>query len=260
MLIDWFTVIAQAANFLILVWLLKRFLYKPILDAIDAREQRIAAGLADANARKAEALAEREEFKRRNDEFERQVAAQKSKVTEEAAAERKRLFDGARNEVDGLRARQLELLDTEFQAMNAEIARRMQAEVFAIARQTLSDLAGKDLEEQMAAIFVQRLREMDDAGKAQLIGAHSPSSPVLVRSAFELSAAQRTLIEETIKDVFISGVTDVSFETVPNLISGIELIMQGRKVAWSIADHLAALDKSVGVLLQTSRKAGGKAP
>ena len=44
MLIDWFTVGAQALNFLILVWLMKRFLYKPILHAIDAREKRIATG------------------------------------------------------------------------------------------------------------------------------------------------------------------------------------------------------------------------
>ena len=44
MLIDWFTVGAQALNFLILVWLMKRFLYKPILHAIDAREKRIASG------------------------------------------------------------------------------------------------------------------------------------------------------------------------------------------------------------------------
>ena len=55
MLIDWFTVGAQIVNFLILVWLLKRFLYKPILDAIDAREKRIAAELADADTKKAEA-------------------------------------------------------------------------------------------------------------------------------------------------------------------------------------------------------------
>ena len=52
MLIDWFTVGAQALNFLILVWLLKHFLYKPILNAIDAREKRIAAELADADAKK----------------------------------------------------------------------------------------------------------------------------------------------------------------------------------------------------------------
>jgi F-type H+-transporting ATPase subunit b len=55
MLIDWFTVGAQAINFIILVWLLKRFLYKPILDAVDAREKRVATELADADAKKAEA-------------------------------------------------------------------------------------------------------------------------------------------------------------------------------------------------------------
>ena len=48
MLIDWFTVGAQAVNFLILVWLLKRFLYKPVLAAIDAREKKIAATIEDA--------------------------------------------------------------------------------------------------------------------------------------------------------------------------------------------------------------------
>ena len=47
MLIDWFTVGAQAVNFLILVWLLKRFLYEPVLAAIDAREKKIAAELAE---------------------------------------------------------------------------------------------------------------------------------------------------------------------------------------------------------------------
>ena len=51
MLIDWFTIGAQVLNFLILVWLLKRFLYKPILHAIDAREKRIAKELADADAK-----------------------------------------------------------------------------------------------------------------------------------------------------------------------------------------------------------------
>ncbi len=52
MLIDWFTVGAQLLNFLILVWLMKRFLYKPVLDAIDAREKLIATELADAAAKK----------------------------------------------------------------------------------------------------------------------------------------------------------------------------------------------------------------
>ena len=48
MSIDWITVIAQIANFLVLVWLLKRFLYRPILDGIDAREAEIARSMAEA--------------------------------------------------------------------------------------------------------------------------------------------------------------------------------------------------------------------
>ncbi|MEQ8493043.1 MAG: F0F1 ATP synthase subunit B, partial [Gammaproteobacteria bacterium] len=55
MLIDWFTVAAQAINFLVLVWLLKRYLYRPILAAVDAREARVMARLTEAQLREREA-------------------------------------------------------------------------------------------------------------------------------------------------------------------------------------------------------------
>lgn len=66
MLFDWFTVGAQVLNFLVLVWLMKRFLYKPVLDAIDAREKRIAQSLADAALKDAAAQKERDEFQAKN--------------------------------------------------------------------------------------------------------------------------------------------------------------------------------------------------
>jgi hypothetical protein len=87
MLIDWFTVGAQVVNFLILVWLLKRFLYKPILHAIDERERRIAKELADADTRKTEAEKERDKFQKRNDEFDEQREELLSKAKGEARAE-----------------------------------------------------------------------------------------------------------------------------------------------------------------------------
>src|SRR5208282_2974056 len=96
MLIDWFTVGAQALNFLILVWLMRRFLYKPVLHAIDEREKRIAAELADAAAKKAEAAKERDEFQHKQAEFDQQRAALLKQATDEAAVERHRLLDVAR--------------------------------------------------------------------------------------------------------------------------------------------------------------------
>ncbi|MDH4134184.1 MAG: F0F1 ATP synthase subunit B, partial [Gammaproteobacteria bacterium] len=149
MLIDWFTVIAQLVNFLILVWLLKRFLYQPILKALDAREKRIADELANADAKEAEAIAEREEYQRKNDEFDQQRAAMLGKATDEAAAERQRLLDGARKDADSLRGKQQETLRSEYRHLNEELAQRTQAEVFAIARKALADLAGESLEARM---------------------------------------------------------------------------------------------------------------
>src|SRR5580765_3724482 len=108
MLIDWFTVGAQALNFLVLVWLLKRFLYKPILNAIDAREKRITAELADADAMRGEAQKQRDEFQHKNEEFDRQRAALLDKATEQAKTERQRLIDEARTAADALGAKRQE--------------------------------------------------------------------------------------------------------------------------------------------------------
>src|ERR1017187_854581 len=145
MLIDWFTVGAQAINFIILVWLLKRYLYRPILDAIDAREKRIAAELADADKKKAEAQKERDEFQRKNETFDQQRAALLSKATDEAKAERQHLLDDARKVADALSAKHQETLQSDAHGLNQAIRRRTQQEVFAIARKALTDLAGANL-------------------------------------------------------------------------------------------------------------------
>src|SRR5476649_545945 len=105
MLIDWFTVGAQLLNFVVLVALMKHFLYKPVLDAIDAREKRIAAELADADAKKAEAQKDRDDFQHRNDAFDHDRAALLKKATDDANGERERLLDAARKAADELTAK-----------------------------------------------------------------------------------------------------------------------------------------------------------
>jgi len=254
MLIDWFTVLAQVVNFLILVWLLKRFLYRPILDAIDAREQRIAKELADADAKKAEAQKERDEFQHKNEAFEQQRAALLGKATDEAKAVRQRLLEDARQAADALAAKREEALRTEQQSLNAALSRRARDEVFAIARKALADLATTDLEERMAAVFTRRLREMDAKAKAGLGEAlKSASAPGIVRSAFDLPAEQRAAIQKALNETFSADIR-LRFETAPDLVSGIELATDGQKVGWSIADYLASLERGVDELLKEKEK------
>ncbi|HEV3436978.1 MAG TPA: F0F1 ATP synthase subunit delta [Gemmata sp.] len=254
MLIDWFTVGAQALNFLILVWLMKRFLYKPILQAIDAREKRIAMELADADTKKAEALKDRDEFQHKNEEFDQQRAALMSKATGEATVQRQRLLDEARKDVDELRAKRQDALRNEQRNLSQEITRWTQKEVFAITRKTLADLANTSLEERMSEMFIHRLRALIGTAKEQLATALTTSTqPARVRSAFDLPSTQHAAIQKAINETFSADI-HIQFETVPELVSGIELSSNGQKVAWSIAEYLATLEKSVGELLHEDTK------
>ena len=258
MLIDWFTVGAQALNFIILVWLLKRFLYKPILNAVDAREKRIAAELADADAKKVEAQKERDEFQHKNEEFDQQRAVFLSKATDEAKAERQRILDEARKAADALSTKRQEALRSDADNLNQAIRRRTQQEVFAITRKALTDLATTSLEERMSEVFTRRLRAMDGKAKEGLGEAlKTASEPALVRSAFELPAAQRAAIQNALNETF-SAEVHVRFETAPDLVSGVELTTNGKKIAWSIADYLASLEKGVGELLKEKDKPEAK--
>ena len=250
MLIDWFTIGAQVLNFLILVWLLRHFLYKPILNAIDAREKRIAAELADADAKKNEAQKERDDFQNKNKVFDQQRSALLGKAADEAKVERERLLDEAHKDADTLRAVQAATLRNDQKRLGSAITKVATQEVFGIARKTLADLATVSLEERMGEVFTRRLREMDGKAKA-LLGAALKSSPepAVVRSTFDLGAAQRAAIQNALNETF-SGEIHIRFETSPDLISGIELTTNGQKVAWSIADYLASLEKGVDELLK----------
>ena len=258
MLIDWFTVGAQIVNFLILVWLLKHFLYKPILDAIDAREKRIAAELADADGKKAEAEMERTNFEEKNKAFDQQRSALLGKAADEAKAERERLIDQAKKGAENLRANQADALRRDQIRLASEITLLAEKEVFAIARKALTDLATVSLEERVGEIFTRRLRELDPKAK-ELLGAalNNSSQPTVVRSAFDLPADQRAAIQNALNETF-SAVVRIKFEDSQDVICGIELTANGQKVAWSISSYLAWLSKKVSDLVDAQSPAAIK--
>jgi len=249
MLIDWFTVGAQALNFLILVWLMKRYLYKPVLDAVDAREKLIAAKLSDAKTEKEKADKDRDELRHKTEEFDGERAGLMKTAGDEGKAERKRLFDDARRDSDAARAAQQVALESDRQRLNVEIGRRMESEAFQIASKILTDLASTSLEERMVDVFLKRMHDLDEKDRASMKSAFlSTTTPAIVRSSFELTAAKRSDIEGAIKES-VSLETPIKYETSPTLIGGLELSANGWKLAWTISDYLGSLEKSVGELV-----------
>ena len=257
MLLDWFTVGAQVLNFLILVWLLKRLLYQPILGAIDAREQRIASELANAAASQAAADKQRDEFVRKSDELNLQRAAMLSQATDAANAESQRLTGLARQAADSASADRQRGLQSDLLSLHQALRSRTQQEVFAIAAQTLKDLATSNLNACMVDTFTHRIRDMDAQAKAVLAEAiHGSAAPAVVRSAFELPVEQRAAVQNALNESFSTDMP-LQFQTAPELVAGIELCSNGQRVSWNIAGYLAALEQSVDEVEKAQRKRAG---
>jgi F-type H+-transporting ATPase subunit b len=243
--IDWFTVIAQVINFLILVWLLKKFLYKPVLNAIDEREKKIAAQLNDAEAKRTEAQKERDALQQKNVEFDKEKEAQLNKVEEEAKTEKQRLFEEARNESNALRAKYKASLKQEEDNITETLKQKTRDEVFAIASKTLSELASASLESQSVNVLIKRIQNLKDEEKAKFREAFlDADKTILIKSAFELSSSSKSELEKLIND--ITG-KEIRFEYQLNstLVSGIEIDAEKYSLSWNIESYLDSLNKNI---------------
>jgi len=253
--ISWFTVIAQILNFLVLAWLLRRYLYKPILEAIDAREKRIAIHIDEAEKKDANATKKSVELKKKNENFDKERDALMSKVKEEAKTEGQRLLQEARKQSLDLREKLDASLKEEQTQLSNEIARRTKVEVFSIARKTLKDLANTSLEDQIVNVFVNKLKKLSEEEKYALINAFKASqkAEIVVKSMFELDATQQKLITDSFKQA-LNISNSFKFEQNTDLLGGIELNSNGYKVAWSISDYLSSVEKTIDELIKNNTK------
>ena len=247
--LDWFTFIAQLINFLILVWLLKRFLYKPVLKTIDEREKRIAMQMQEAETLKNEATIELDKYQHKNIEFDQHRQELMDTAIKEVNSEHQRLLEQTHNDIEKLRLELHEILRNEQQSLSSEIIHRTRTEVFSIVRKTLHDLASVSLEDQMTKVFINRIKNLDPKEKKRLLSEMTNvQGDVILRSAFELPPEQQAAVENVLKKDF-SFKTKIKFETAMNPVSGIELIAGGYKVVWSIDEYLLSLEESIEELL-----------
>ncbi|WP_372882115.1 F0F1 ATP synthase subunit B [Psychromonas sp.] len=251
MSIDWFTVFAQIINFLVLLWLLKRFLYQPVLDALDARERRIAKTLSDAAAKEKQAQQERDLFLHKNQQFERQSKKLLESATKAANKEAQHLLESARQVAADLCLQQQATFQRQQQSLCEGLTQKTQQEVFAITRQTLKDLGDAGLEEQILKVFLIRLGELDENDKAIFISALSKNNSVRVRTTFVLQAIQQQAFTKALHESFAAKV-QISFENDADVVCGIELYIDGHKLAWSMSQYIDSLELHFQQLVRDS--------
>jgi F-type H+-transporting ATPase subunit b len=249
MLIDWFTVAAQAVNFLVLVWLLQHFLYKPILTALDAREHKIAATLAAAAAGQTEAQKSRDELTGKLKAFEDAHAARLAQSTLEVRKEREQLLDAAQREAADLVAKQRTALRADAASLTDQMTLLATTEVFSIAGKAFNDLASADLEERLGGVFTQRLRQMSKEAKATFATALEQSGmSAVIRTRSAMRDAEKATLRNAVNETFSADV-HLAFETVPAADYGIDLSAGGQRLAWGIQAYLKVFQEKALALM-----------
>lgn len=248
--IDWFVFLAQIFNFLLLMYLLKRFLYGRIIKAMDDREAKIAARFAEADELKTKAEEEALLYEKRNQSLNEKKETMLNEATLAAEAKRKELMEKVRVEVDAVKARWQDMLIREQDAFFYDLRQRAAKQLYATARKALSDLADADLEERIVEEFLRRVQSLDEEKSTQLRKAISGrGNRVTIQSAFGIPAPRQTQIEEVLKKQITNGFT-IRYLQEPDIVSGIEMRVNGHKIAWSLNEYLETLVESLTETLQ----------
>ena len=249
MQIDYFTTIAQIINFLILVYLLRRFMYKPLIKSMDDREQKMISRFKETEQKKKEAEQEVELYRKMLHELSDKRQDMNAKAEEEAEKLKIDLMEKVRNNIEASRVNWNKDLQHQKEVFIADFSQHAGDAIYSIVRRALQDLANEDLENQVINSFIKRLQNIDAFEKEKLIEFYkSAGQQIIVRSTFEVPEESRRKIQEILSDQIGIDVK-MQYTIAPELICGVEMSTHDTRIAWSIASYLNTLEADLSEVL-----------
>lgn len=239
MSIDWVTVLAQLANFLLLVWLLKRFLYRPILAGIDAREAEIARRMAAAD----EARGRADAAELRYQQLQRELASGRQERMDEVLQatehEREQLLAEARIQREQEHRDWRRHLEQEREEFQQRLQRTGESLLLELTRKALRELADENLEAAIARQLGLRLASM--AG--ELVAAAGQAQRATVSTHTPLDGASQAAFAAELAH-FLPGV-ELHFAVDAQQSPGVIIQVGGARLAWTIDSYMDGFDAAL---------------
>ncbi len=250
MQIDWVTVAAQIVNFLVLVWLLQRFLYGPITRAMKRREERIAERLDGAEKLRQEAESEAQKFRSMQEGIEKHREETLEETRNEAKELQKKLEEEARNSVNEEREAWRRGIAKEQASFLQDFRRLAERHVYDVARSALSDLANAELETQVVPRFIDELGKLERPEADKIAeAAKEADGLIVIESAFEMPSCAKEKITKAVHDLILDGAA-VDYRQSADLALGLRLRARGRSVEWSLNAYLDRLEETLAAELE----------
>lgn len=262
MQIDWFTTVAQAVNFLVLLAILKFVLFDRIVASIDARRSQLNAEREDARENLTQAEREKEKAETIREELEtaRETHLHEAKIAAEDY--RGELEEEVRLQTDRMRERFHASLRDEERQLISELVQTAAEGVAAAAERALEDLADTDLQSRIVQHFCETLSRatLEERQRLREVWGRQ-TEPLIVRSNREFSDREREdlrgILRAAIAVEDTSGPTvPVEFEVSDDLTCGLEISGAGYTVGWSIRSYLADLEERIQKALAEEAQRG----
>lgn len=240
MSIDWFTFAAQVVNFLILIWLLQRFLYGPVVRMMTERQTYIADQFAAAEQAQADAAAKQQEYENRLQELtqtKETMVASASQEVEQWTAEQ---LVTAKADVENSRKHWQQELQRDKQALLQELQLDVTHHAVELGRHILQELSDQALLSRLVERFIDRLNKIDLSSLQSSID-RSSETHITVVSSHELSESDQSLITTALTPLD----QQVDFTVNPRLICGIELQTPDCRFTWSLQEAMAEVESDL---------------
>ena len=245
MLLDSFTIIAQIINFLILIYLLKRFLFNRIIKIMDEREKQITDRMQDAETAKEAAQKELEEQRRIREELQEKWNEMLAQAKKDAQKKREELVKDARSKIDEEQKNWREAILKQRTAFLRDLRHLSCEQVCQISRKVLADLAGEKLENQLIENFLIQLGKLSKEEKNDFIRfIDKDERKIWVDSSFQLTREKESGIRKILEKI-IGDKVEINFKVSPKLICGIETRTEGKKISWNIENYLDGLEEQL---------------
>lgn len=233
MKIDLITFVAQIVNLLVLIWLMKKFLYAPILKTVEARQKQIDDAEEKAKRSLEDALKKERLYDEKLIAFEKKRASLLEQAQDEADCLRKTLLKEATEAAEMARTRFKESLLKEKKSANAEIEEVILGEFKVLANRAFKELASSDLQKQMAEVFSKKIADISDRQKKQLLESAMEKGVVL---EVALKEKMPIVLEKTLKDFF--GDIKIKVRQNPELICGYTLLVGEKEISWNLNAYM----------------------
>lgn len=240
MLIDWPTVFFQIVNFLILIGLLKRFLYGPIIKAMDEREKKIADRLAQAAKSQKDAAAHASRLASAQEDF----ARNRNRMQQEAHLEidkwKNESIERLKTEVEDQKKSWQQSLEEEKEAFLQKLKIAISQQVFQVARKAFTDLASEQLELRLIDTFLDKIdKEMDSAFRQD-----RDQKTVRIISGFPLQQTEKDRLQKGLSP-FFSRHEQFHFEEDAGIGFGLRLLSGNHKWEWNLNRYMLDFEDEI---------------